>query len=147
MAGYLLPGDHGKLTPVADGWYDTGDVVEIDEDGYIRIVGRAKRFAKIGGEMVSLTACEDLAAQCWPDARVGAVIMPDARKGERIVVVTDAPQATRDDLSAAAQRKGMAEIMVPAQVVVLTHVPLLASGKIDYPAVSAQLKEQIQAVA
>ncbi len=105
MAGYLLPGGGGRLVPVEDGWYDTGDIVERDAEGYIRIVGRAKRFAKIGGEMVSLAACEELAAACWPEAHVAAVSLADPRKGERVCLVTDAEGAVRADLSARAASK------------------------------------------
>ncbi|WP_353476454.1 AMP-binding protein (plasmid) [Salipiger sp. H15] len=136
MAGYLMPGDGGALTPVAGGWYDTGDVVEVDAEGYVSIVGRVKRFAKIGGEMVPLAACEELAARCWPEARVAAISLPDPRKGERIVLATDAPGAERAALIQAARASGLAEIMVPSEVVVLREIRLLASGKTDYPAVT-----------
>ena len=136
MAGYLMPGDGGKLSPVTDGWYDTGDVIDVDAEGYIAIVGRVKRFAKLGGEMVPLGACEELAARCWPDARVAAITLTDARKGERIVLATDAAGADRAAVSDMARAQGMAATMVPAEVLVLPEIPLLASGKIDYPAVT-----------
>ena len=71
-----------------DGWYDTGDIVSVDAAGFVTILGRAKRFAKIGGEMVSMTAAESLVASLWPDAQHAVVSLPDARKGESLLLVT-----------------------------------------------------------
>ncbi len=136
MAGYLLHGKPGLHAP-ADGWYDTGDIVQIAEDGFISIVGRAKRFAKVGGEMVSLAAAEALGADVWPDAHVAAISVPDTRKGERVILVTDQADAERSTLSAAAKAAGIAEITVPSEVMVMDKIPLLASGKTDYPALGA----------
>ena len=67
MLGYLRADQPGVLEPPQGGWHDTGDIVTIDEQGFISIKGRAKRFAKVGGEMVSLAAVEMLAAELWPD--------------------------------------------------------------------------------
>ncbi len=95
MAGYLLADSPGVVVPPEDGWHDTGDIVTID-DGYVTICGRAKRFAKLGGEMVSLAAVESMAAGLWSDAQHVAVSLPDARKGEQLVLVTDQPDASKD---------------------------------------------------
>jgi acyl-[acyl-carrier-protein]-phospholipid O-acyltransferase/long-chain-fatty-acid--[acyl-carrier-protein] ligase len=135
MLGYLRAENPGVLEPSEDGWYDTGDIVEIDESGYITIAGRAKRFAKIGGEMVSLTAAEGQAATLWPDHQHAVVSVPDERKGEAIILVTDNPEASRDALLADAQSKGIVELMVPKSVIVAEAVPLLGTGKIDYVSV------------
>ena len=89
MQGYLSPDDPEVVEPLAGGWHDTGDIVDIDKDGYVSILGRMKRFAKIGGEMVSLTAVEGLASAVWPEARHAVVCIPDPRKGEKLVLVTD----------------------------------------------------------
>jgi len=88
MAGYYLSDQPGVLQPPADGWHDTGDIVTIDAAGFVTIRGRAKRFAKIGGEMVSLPAVETLAAGLWPQAAHAVVTRPDAKKGEQLVLFT-----------------------------------------------------------
>ena len=92
MAGYLLADQPGVVVPPEGGWHDTGDIVTID-DGYVTIRGRAKRFAKLGGEMVSLAAVESLACGLWSDAQHVVLSLPDPRKGEQLVLVTDKPDA------------------------------------------------------
>ena len=87
MLGYFRT---GTLEPLEDGWYDTGDIVDVDPRGYVAIVGRAKRFAKIGGEMVSMAAAEGLAAEVWPEAKHAVLSVPDARKGEALGPADDA---------------------------------------------------------
>ena len=130
MAGYL--DENGVVEPLADGWHDTGDVVELDSDGWIKILGRVKRFAKIGGEMVSLTAAEDLASHIWPDSRHAVIAMPDPRKGERLVLITDHLGAKVAPLVAHAQTIGASEISVPRKIMHVTEVPVLGTGKTDY---------------
>lgn len=137
MLGYLLAEAPGKLQPPAGGEYDTGDIVDIDDDGFITILGRAKRFAKVAGEMVSLPAIENLAAGLWPGCAHAAVGLPDPRKGERLVLVTEKPEATRDALLAHARAQGVPELMVPRDIVAVDKLPLLGSGKVDYGAVGA----------
>ena len=130
MAGYL--NENGVVEPLADGWHDTGDVVELDSDGWIKILGRVKRFAKIGGEMVSLTAAEDLASHIWPDSRHAVIAMPDPRKGERLLLITDHLGAKVAPLVAHAQTIGASEISVPRKIMHVTEVPVLGTGKTDY---------------
>ncbi len=135
MLGYMLPERPGVLAPPEGGWYDTGDIVEVDGEGFVTILGRAKRFAKPGGEMVSLGAVEELAAEVRPGAGHAAVALPDPRKGERVVLVTTDPTLDRAALLEAARRRGRPGLAVPAEVVRVAGLPLLGSGKTDYPAV------------
>lgn len=133
MSGYLN-GD-GTLEAPADGWHDTGDVVDLAEDGWIKILGRVKRFAKVGGEMVSLTAAEDLASAVWPDSRHAVIAMPDSKKGERLVLVTDRRDADAAPLVAHAQTIGAPELAVPRKIIKVPEVPVLGTGKTDYVAI------------
>jgi acyl-[acyl-carrier-protein]-phospholipid O-acyltransferase/long-chain-fatty-acid--[acyl-carrier-protein] ligase len=110
-------------------------VVAIDGDQVVTILGRVKRFAKIGGEMVSLQAVEDIIAALWPDRKHAVVATPDPRKGERLVLVTDHPEPDIGALAAHAREQGAPELAVPKKIVKVPDVPLLGSGKTDYPAV------------
>ncbi len=141
MKGYLLASNPGVLQPPEEGWHDTGDIVTVDENGFITIRGRAKRFAKIGGEMVSLAAVESLAAGCWPEATHVALAMPDPKKGEQIILVTDRADADRMVLIDYAQAEGVPELMVPRAIMVQREIPVLGSGKIDYVTTAAMVKE------
>jgi acyl-[acyl-carrier-protein]-phospholipid O-acyltransferase/long-chain-fatty-acid--[acyl-carrier-protein] ligase len=132
MLGYIKPEAPGKIVPPQDGWYNTGDVVAIDEEGFIAIRGRRKRFAKIGGETVSLAVVENIAAAVWPDHCHAAVAVPDERKGEQVVLATDFPEGRRLELVAWAQNHGVSELTVPRRVLVLPAIPVLATGKTDY---------------
>ncbi len=134
MLGYLRAERPGVLEPPPDGWHDTGDICDIDEDGFLSIKGRAKRFAKLGGEMISLAAIEMLAADLWPDALSTAASVPDPRKGERIILLTEHAGADRAELLTHARAHGATELMVPAEVRVVAAMPLLGSGKIDFVA-------------
>ena len=133
MSGYLAPG--GGVEAPADGWHDTGDVVDVSDDRWVRILGRVKRFAKIGGEMVSLTAAEDLATAVWPNNRHAVVSLPDPKKGERLVLVTDRQGAEPSELVAHAQAVGASELAVPRKIIAASDVPVLGTGKTDYVAV------------
>ena len=135
MLGYLRETAPGVLEAPEDGWYDTGDIVSVDAAGFASIVGRAKRFAKIGGEMVSMTAAETLVASLWPDAQHAVISLPDPRKGESLLLVTSAAERGRQGNHAAARARLVPEIMVPRAVLCVPAVPLLGTGKIDYPAV------------
>ncbi len=145
MLGYLKSENPGVLEPPPEGWHDTGDIVVIDRDGFVTIKGRAKRFAKIAGEMVSLAAVEALAAECWPGVLSGVASLPDARKGERLVLVTQQKDATRAAFQAFAKSKGAADLMIPAEVMVVPAVPVLGSGKLDFAGISRLVKERAQA--
>ena len=134
MLGYLRTERPGQLEPPAEGWYDTGDIVVIDELGYVRIVGRAKRFAKIGGEMVSLGTVENGAATLWPESQHAVVAIPDERKGEQLVLITTRADAGRAELLGHFRGLGLAELLVPRTILTVERVPLLGSGKTDYGA-------------
>ncbi|MEY9517919.1 acyl-[acyl-carrier-protein]-phospholipid O-acyltransferase/long-chain-fatty-acid--[acyl-carrier-protein] ligase [Bradyrhizobium elkanii] len=141
MLGYLRAENPGVLEPLPEGWHDTGDIVTVDAQGFIAIKGRAKRFAKIAGEMVSLSAVEAIAAAIWPQAMSVAVTLPDQRKGERIVLLTTQKDADRAAMQRQAKSVGASELAVPADIRVVDKVPLLGTGKTDYVGATALAKE------
>ncbi|MDB5442916.1 MAG: acyl-CoA synthetase (AMP-forming)/AMP-acid ligase, partial [Phenylobacterium sp.] len=143
MAGYLRA--DGGIDAPADGWHDTGDVVAIDDDQWVRILGRVKRFAKVGGEMVSLTAAEDLASSVWPDCRHAVVAVPDSKKGERLVLVTDRRDAETAPLVSHAQSIGAPEIAVPRKIIRVPEIPVLGTGKTDYVALQRIVDADLRA--
>ena len=145
MIGYLRAEAPGLIQPPEDGWYDTGDIVTIDERGFVTIQGRAKRFAKIGGEMVSLAMVESEAAELWPDHRHAVVARPDPKKGEQLVLVTSNPDATRKAFDEHVRSRGIAAITVPAKVLVVKEVPVLGTGKTDFRGVQALVEEAEEA--
>jgi acyl-[acyl-carrier-protein]-phospholipid O-acyltransferase/long-chain-fatty-acid--[acyl-carrier-protein] ligase len=137
MLGYLLADNPGVLvlpeSIYGKGWHDTGDIVNVDNEGFISIRGRSKRFAKVGGEMVSLTAVEQLAINAWPDGHHAAISIADAKKGEQIILVTTQKQAVISDLIAASP--GISNISIPKKILIVDSIPVMATGKINYPAV------------
>jgi len=147
MLGYLRADNPGVLEPPAEGWHDTGDIVVIDDDGFVTIKGRAKRFAKIGGEMLSLAAVEALASGLWPEAGSAVVAEPDPRRGERLVLVTEKQGATRMAFQSAARQRGASDLMVPAEVMIVDKLPLLGSGKIDYAGIGRLVEGRPRALA
>ncbi|HYA07866.1 MAG TPA: acyl-[ACP]--phospholipid O-acyltransferase, partial [Xanthobacteraceae bacterium] len=147
MLGYLRADNPGVLEPPPQGWHDSGDIVTIDAQGFVIIQGRAKRFAKVGGEMISLAAVEMLAADLWPDNTTAVIAVPDARKGERLIMVTNKHGASRSDFIAYARGKHASELMFPAEIIVLDKLPLLGSGKVDNLALQKFVRDQIEAKA
>ena len=132
MAGYLKADAPGVLQPPEDGWHDSGDIVTIDAEGFITIRGRAKRFAKIGGEMVSLPAVEGYAAAVWPGSDHAVVTRPDPRKGEQLVLFTTWQGAVAADLQAWGRANGITELAIPRDIRVIEALPVLGTGKLDY---------------
>jgi acyl-[acyl-carrier-protein]-phospholipid O-acyltransferase/long-chain-fatty-acid--[acyl-carrier-protein] ligase len=132
MKGYLFATEPGVLVPPAHGWYDTGDVVSIDETGFITITGRVKRFAKIAGEMISLAMVENHFNKLWPEYQHAVVNIPDSKKGERLILVTTHGSATREAVVNYAKLSQMGEISIPKTIVSVKKMPLLGTGKIDY---------------
>ncbi len=141
MLGYYRADDPGELEKPPEGWHDTGDIVTIDAQSFVTIKGRAKRFAKIAGEMVSLGGVEQMLADLWPDHAFAVVAAPDARKGERLVLVTTKPGATRGEAQAHIKSRGGTELMAPAEVRVIAAMPLLGAGKTDYVEVNRLVHE------
>jgi acyl-[acyl-carrier-protein]-phospholipid O-acyltransferase / long-chain-fatty-acid--[acyl-carrier-protein] ligase len=131
MLGYLNPDAAGDINYL-DGWYDTGDIVTLDEENYITIQGRAKRFAKIGGEMVSLMMVENLASVLDNDSGHAAITAPDEKKGEHVVLYSESNTLSREQLIKQAGVQGISELHVPKHVVQVDEIPRLGNGKIDY---------------
>ncbi|MBB4797638.1 acyl-[acyl-carrier-protein]-phospholipid O-acyltransferase/long-chain-fatty-acid--[acyl-carrier-protein] ligase [Brevundimonas bullata] len=146
MAGYISPNDPKGIEPLAGGWHDTGDIVDIDDEGYITILGRVKRFAKVGGEMVSLLAVEDMAGAVWPDNRHAAVSVPDSKRGERLILVTDHEGAASAQLSEWARDNGAPELAVPKKIIKIAIIPVLGTGKTDYVAIQKLVEDALKAV-
>ncbi len=136
MSGYLRVEHPGQLEPPQSelglGWYETGDIVERDEQGYIRILGRVKRFAKIAGEMVSLEVVEGIASNAAPDKQHAATSQPDALRGEAILLYTTDTTLTRELMQQSAKALGQSDIAVPRRIIIVDTLPLLGTGKVDY---------------
>jgi acyl-[acyl-carrier-protein]-phospholipid O-acyltransferase / long-chain-fatty-acid--[acyl-carrier-protein] ligase len=147
MLGYLRADDPGVLERPPEGWHDTGDIVAVDAQGFVAIKGRAKRFAKVGGEMISLAAVEMLAAELWPNYVTAVVAIPDDRKGERLVMVTDKKGVTRSDFHAYARSQHASELMLPSEIIILDKLPLLGSGKPDLMALQKFVLDHARAKA
>ncbi len=147
MLGYYLNDNPAQLIePLKkDGlsWYDTGDIVSIDDEGYVTIEGRVKRFAKVAGEMISLALVEDIAQNAWPENNHAAVSIPSEQKGETVVLVTDKQDPQRADLQQAAKKRQIGDLNVPRQILQIESIPLLGTGKIDYQDLQKIAEEQI----
>jgi acyl-[acyl-carrier-protein]-phospholipid O-acyltransferase/long-chain-fatty-acid--[acyl-carrier-protein] ligase len=146
MSGYYRYDAPGKLEPLASksgtGWYETGDIVTIDDDGFLSIVGRVKRFAKVAGEMISLEVVERVAGLAAPSALHGVSTQPDGARGEAIVLFTTDAGLTREALAASARKLGVPELAVPRKIHRVDSLPLLGTGKVDY----VSLKQYAEAI-
>ncbi len=143
MKGYLRADTPGVLEAPEGGWYDTGDIVDIDEDGFVIIKGRAKRFAKIGGEMVSLTAVENAVARAWPESAHAVVSVPDKKKGEQLVLITTEEGLERRKIARAFKEQGAPELWLPRNVMHVEELPVLGSGKTDYVTLQQMAREMM----
>lgn len=145
MSGYLLPGEEGQIKPPVSerglGWHNTGDIAEVDEDGYLYIVGRTKHFAKIAGEMISLATVEELAANLWGGHHHAAVSLPDDKKGEKIILVTNNQHAIKNDLQEHIRKNNYSELYMPKEIFSTDALPILGSWKTDYTALRKMLEE------
>jgi acyl-[acyl-carrier-protein]-phospholipid O-acyltransferase / long-chain-fatty-acid--[acyl-carrier-protein] ligase len=142
MLGYLSTSQAGEIIPPSHGWYDTGDIVEVDANGYLTIKDRAKRFAKISGEMISLTAIESVIYDLWPDKHHAVINIPDLKKGEQLILITDYKFATRSALINFYKERGLSELSLPRSVYFIEAMPLLGTGKVNYMAIRSWLEAQ-----
>lgn len=142
MKGYLNP-EAQQAFAALDGWYDTGDIADVDADGFVHIRGRLKRFAKVGGEMISLTAVEDALAGAFPQfgprCAVAIVAAPDAEKGEMLIAVTNEPRLTLADVRATVRARGLGNLAAPRELRVVKTIPKLGTGKTDHRALAREL--------
>jgi acyl-[acyl-carrier-protein]-phospholipid O-acyltransferase/long-chain-fatty-acid--[acyl-carrier-protein] ligase len=145
MKGYLNP-EVNKVFLEQGGWYDTGDIVHVDADGYLHIRGRMKRFAKVSGEMVSLTAVEDALAGAFPQfglrCQVAVIAQPDEDKGEKLIAVTNEPKLQLTEIRAAVRAKGLSNLCAPREIKVVRSIPKLGTGKTNHRELIRQLSEQ-----
>ena len=143
MKGYLNAEANAKFQALG-GWYDTGDIVSVDDDGYLHILGRMKRFAKVSGEMVSLSAVEDALAGAFPQyglrCQVAIITHPDADKGEALIAVTNEPKLTLDEIRDAIKAKGLTNLSVPREIKVVKEIPKLGTGKVNHRELQAQME-------
>jgi acyl-[acyl-carrier-protein]-phospholipid O-acyltransferase/long-chain-fatty-acid--[acyl-carrier-protein] ligase len=146
MMGYLRESAPGVLEPPSsiygEGWYNTGDLAMVDEDNLLHVMGRLKRFAKVAGEMIALELVEQLAELASPHAQHGAVARPELGRGEMIVLATTDKELKREALQRAAREMGAAELAIPRRIIVIEHMPLLGTGKRDYPALARLVEER-----
>ena len=147
MMGYILPENPGVLVPLKDGWYHTGDVVEIDEIGYVYIKDRIKRFAKIGGEMVSLNAVQDMVIKAYEwmgsDFSYGIVSVPHESKGEQIVLVTNNKEVKQEVLHDYIKNNGMSELFLPRVILYHDTIPTFMTGKTDNITLKKEVMEEL----
>ena len=149
MLGYMKPENPGVIEApfvekLGNDWYDTGDIVSVDSECYITILGREKRFAKIAGEMISLVAVEELVSKidnC--QSMHAAICVPDDKKGEQILLFTTIKDLTREQIAKEAKEMAVSELYIPKIIVVIIEIPLLASGKTDYLKISELAKEYV----
>jgi acyl-[acyl-carrier-protein]-phospholipid O-acyltransferase/long-chain-fatty-acid--[acyl-carrier-protein] ligase len=135
MRGYLNAEANEKFL-AGNGWYDTGDIARVDEDGYLFIQGRLKRFAKVSGEMVSLTAAEEALAGAFPQyglrLQIAVLARPDADRGEALVAVSNEQKLQLDEIRTAIKAKGLSNLYVPKEIKYVRDIPKLGTGKVDH---------------
>jgi acyl-[acyl-carrier-protein]-phospholipid O-acyltransferase/long-chain-fatty-acid--[acyl-carrier-protein] ligase len=148
MKGYLNADANARFLTL-DGWYDTGDIVHVDADGFLHIRGRMKRFAKVSGEMVSLTAVEDALAGAFPQfgprCQIAVVTRPDEDKGEVLIAVANEPRLQLADVRAAVRAKGLSNLSAPRELRFVQSIPKLGTGKTDHRELSGTRVQAIQA--
>ena len=145
MKGYLNPEPNAAFLALG-GWYDTGDMVRVDDEGFVFILGRLKRFAKVSGEMVSLTAVEDALAGAFPQfglrCEIAVVAVHDEDKGEKLIAITNEPKLTLDDLRQVIRAKGLTNLCTPREIRAVHEIPKLGTGKVNHRALMEQLQAE-----
>jgi acyl-[acyl-carrier-protein]-phospholipid O-acyltransferase/long-chain-fatty-acid--[acyl-carrier-protein] ligase len=141
MRGYIKP--DGDILPAPPEGYDTGDIVTIDDEGFITIIGRAKRFAKIGGEMISLMQIEEAVQEVWPDDAHAVVSISDENRGEMIVILTERANPDRETLRVALIERGLPELAIPKRIVQVESLPRIGVGKVDYQSAAAVAESSV----
>lgn len=145
MKGYLNPDANAQFQALG-GWYDTGDIAQVDADGYVTVLGRLKRFAKVSGEMISLTAVEDALAGAFAATyglrcTLAVVAVPDAEKGEKLVALANEPRLQLADVRAAVRAKGLSNLCAPRELRFVHAIPKLGSGKVDHRELARMLRD------
>ena len=135
MKGYLNAEANARFQ-AADGWYDTGDIATVDDDRFVHLQGRLKRFAKISGEMVSLGAIEDALAGAFRHyglrCQVAVIARPDDDKGEKLIAVSNEPRLKLDEIRAALRAKGLSNLCAPRELRFVRDIPKLGTGKVNH---------------
>ncbi|MDR0550297.1 MAG: AMP-binding protein [Deltaproteobacteria bacterium] len=132
MLGYLRPENPGVIEAPKDGWHDTGDVIDVDSEGFVWIKGRLKRFAKIKGEMISLAFLEEIAAQAFPLDKTAVLSIIDADKGEKLLFVSENQKPDLAALRQAILDRGLTELSCPKNALTVPVIPLNPMGKVDF---------------
>jgi acyl-[acyl-carrier-protein]-phospholipid O-acyltransferase/long-chain-fatty-acid--[acyl-carrier-protein] ligase len=149
MQGYIKPENPGVIEvptveKLGSNWYDTGDIVSIDSDGYITILDREKRFSKVAGEMISLAAVEDLVTTTNQDSVHAAVCIEDDKRGEQIVLFTNIKDLTRDKLAKTCKESQLSELYIPKVIITIKELPILATGKLNYRKLVELAKKEVE---
>ena len=139
MLGYIKADKPGVIQPPEGGWYNTGDVVSIDKQGFMSIQDRVKRFAKVGGEMISLTSVELKIEGLWPNFKHAALRRNHPTKGEEILLVTENLNADKKDIIHYFKKQGYSSLLIPSKVYPYKDIPLLSTGKVDYKSINVDI--------
>lgn len=140
MKGYLL---HDKGFVPCPEWYDTGDIVDIDEQGFIEIKSRLKRFAKIAGEMISLNQVEEIVTKCFYNSEIAAIATPDNKKGEKIILYTTNIDIKLDDIRKYVKENKLSPLVIPSKIELIDKIPVMGTGKIDYITLQRETKKKV----
>jgi acyl-[acyl-carrier-protein]-phospholipid O-acyltransferase/long-chain-fatty-acid--[acyl-carrier-protein] ligase len=145
MRGYLNPEANANFQALK-GWYDTGDIARVDPDGFVFILGRLKRFAKVSGEMISLTSVEETLLSAFPEYGhhfgIAVVAISDKTRGEKLVAVTNEPRLSLAQIRDAVRIHGLSALSAPRELKVLKELPRLGSGKLNHREVQERLKAE-----